>query len=652
MIRNFIKKSGGKLAAVILLSILILAALPAIALGQTENTITLTAPDTSQFPQISAFFWPVNADGEFIQDLQPADISVLENSQTVDINDLQKIEPGIHFVVAVNEGPTLANRYAGKVRFDSIKENLSAWIRSEPAATADDFSLINNDGAIQSGLTDPSQWQSALDNYQPDLLKATPAMSSLTAGIDQAADAGDNITKTKVLLYITPLPEDAQLSGIQDAAKRAGELGVRMFIWLIGPQNYMATQAAMVLQKAATDTGGSFFVFSGAETLPDIAAYLNPLKYVYQLTYTTKIRSSGNFDLAVKVSSGGATIESAKMPFSLDVQSPVPIFLSPPIQVDRAWTKDEKTGALSLGPASTAVHIMIEFPDGHQRTLNASRLFVDGKLVAENTAAPFDVFTWELGEYTASETHLLKVTLEDQLGMTNQTIEIPVKLVIEAKPKTGIQKVIAWFDPLRAALAGLGVIAVIAFGWIVLKRSKLPGRIRMRLDRKKTDPVTQPVAVEQVVTVVRPLKFEQPDWPRVAGGAAAPARLRVCNTDDLQPLPGEGIAITKSETLLGSNARKVDILLSGESVSEVHAMIVKEGEGQYRLEDAGSLAGTWINYVPVPARPAGILTGTTTSGGTLLEHGDLIHIGRIPLRFEIHRSTPRRIQVIPVEEQR
>jgi len=119
-------------------------------------------------------------------------------------------------------------------------------------------------------------------------------MTSLSNGIDSAGLTGDSSIKTKALLYITPLPEDTQLNGILDAARRAAEMRVRLFIWLIGPQNYSSTQAAMVLQKAAADTGGSFFLFSGAETLPEIASYLNPLRYVYQLSYTTNIKSSGN----------------------------------------------------------------------------------------------------------------------------------------------------------------------------------------------------------------------------------------------------------------------------------------------------------------------------------------------------------------------
>ncbi|TLN03246.1 hypothetical protein FDZ74_14820, partial [bacterium] len=199
--------------AILSLVLCLLLLLPSAARGQNENTVTLSTPDLNQFPLITAYFWPVNAEGDFIQDLQPADVKILENSRQVAVGNLELIEPGIHFVVAVNEGPTLANRYAGVVRFDTIKKALTDWIGTQSSTTSSDFSLVNNSGSVQSNLANPADWQKALQDYQPDLRAASPGMASLNAGIDTAAASGDSSTRTKALLYITPLPEDAQLTG-------------------------------------------------------------------------------------------------------------------------------------------------------------------------------------------------------------------------------------------------------------------------------------------------------------------------------------------------------------------------------------------------------------------------------------------------------
>jgi len=85
-------------------------------------------------------------------------------------------------------------------------------------------------------------------------------------------------------------------------------------------------------------------------------------------------------------------------------------------------------------------------------------------------------------------------------------------------------------------------------------------------------------------------------------------------------------------------------------------VLTRQGEGVYLLQDAGSSSGTWVNYAPVPVlatvkplgtNPADISPGGATVG-TLLENGDLIHIGRLPMIFELYKPTPSRVQVITI----
>ena len=42
------------------------------------------------------------------------------------------------------------------------------------------------------------------------------------------------------------------------------------------------------------------------------------------------------------------------------------------------------------------LEIIVEFPDGHPRPLVRTTLYVDGQIAAENTAEPFNAFTWDL----------------------------------------------------------------------------------------------------------------------------------------------------------------------------------------------------------------------------------------------------------------
>ena len=57
----------------------------------------------------------------------------------------------------------------------------------------------------------------------------------------------------------------------------------------------------------------------------------------------------------------------------------------------------------------------------------------------------------------------------------------------------------------------------------------------------------------------------------------------------------------------------------------LHTRVQLTPEGDFRILDAGSVAGTWVNYAPVPPQ------------GLLLKHGDLVQIGRESFRFQLAR---------------
>ena len=84
----------------------------------------------------------------------------------------------------------------------------------------------------------------------------------------------------------------------------------------------------------------------------------------------------------------------------------------------------------------------------------------------------------------------------------------------------------------------------------------------------------------------------------------------------------------------GSDPIQATRILDDPSVSPLHARL-KEEHGEYILSDEKSVAGTWINYeqLTTPRR---------------LQHGDVLHIGRLSYRF-MQRKPPERPtpQVIP-----
>jgi len=619
------------MAAVLLLSVF------TTAVAQTTGEITIAKPDTSAYPQMTTTFRALDPDGNFIKDIQPGELRITENNVTIPTYTLEMTRVGMRFYVAFNEGPTLANRFSGVSRFDRIKTALYNWINSQPSDTTDELAVITNQGPLDLVKNDPVSWQSALETYQPDLRSMTPGMSSLSTAVDNALNANLQSEKSSAILFITPLPTDVQFTGLADIITRAENNGIRVFIWLIGPPDYAGTDEALLLQQYAEQTGGRYFLFSGSEELPSLSAWLDPLAYIYNLSYTSMANASGDYSLQLHIQRGEVSLDSEPVSYSLRILPPNPIFLSPPAEITRSWTETKKKSDAVLVPGSEDLEFMVEFPDGMQRDLAVSRLLVDGKLAEEHTEEPFTAFTWDISAYTVSGSHTIQVLIEDAVGLKGQTIEIPVKVTVEEQTFTFWERILEKIN-LVNAIVGVIVLAVLAAGLVVMVRSarrKFSGRKA----GKKSDPVTQPVTIEGSYT----LAPEKPElvvkWPVIRGLGLAPARLlqkRSASPSDTEYLLE--IPLGNDEIIIGSDRKKSDYVLVHPSVSQRHSRIFKDADGNYRIADAGSSSGTWVNYAPVSTR------------GVSLEHGDLVQFGRLAYIFEVHGAAPKRVQVLPYKE--
>lgn len=621
---------------VILTLLFVLLTCVSAASAQSPAGITLSKPDLSQYPYINLSFRAADADGQFVTDLQAEDITVVENNLRVSAESLELVNTGVRLVAAINEGPTLANRYSGVSRFDRVKAALFNWISSHGSTTLDEFSLFTNQGPLNIDTTDPKSWNQNVQDYQPDLRNLKPGLSSLTSAVDGIISAGSTSNKSSAVLFITPLPYSDQFKTLTEIFAKASQNGIRIFVWLIGPQEYAASKDAQELKTLTEQTGGSLFIFSGSEDLPDLAKILDPLENIYQLTYKTAINISGEYPLLIQINKGQLALESEPVTLTFQVAAPNPIFLSPPSEITRSWTEAKRKRESVLTPDTVNLKILVEFPDNMKRELAYSRLFVDNKLADENTTAPFDDFSWNISEITESGSHTLQVVIEDTVGLQGKTIEIPVDVAVLEKPMTLLERIFARVNIVNGII-GVTLILMVAGGILALIRFV---RTKFRKPERKlrSDPVTQPVEINGEYTL-EPIKPEQKiEWPVIRGVGLAPARLlRKTNLpqDVLQP---QEIPLSGDEVVIGSDRKKADMILSHTSISGLHARIFKDADGNFRVADAGSNVGTWVNYAPVSSR------------GVRLEHGDLVQFGRIAYIFELHGAGPRHIQVLPYHE--
>lgn len=605
--------------------------------GQSASGITLSAPDTSQFPVISTTFGAIDLAGHFVKDLKAEEIQIMENERMVAADSLELVQKGVRFYLAVNESRTFSNRFEEISRFDRLKNHLQGWIKSHPDDTKDEFYFFSNMITPEIAPNVPDEWETAVNNYQPDLKKAVPSLASLNSAVDALLDDGTEATTSAALLYITPLPTAQEILEIKDLLTIASRAGSQVNLWLIGPPEYSTNELAYLLQQYTRESGGAYLLYSGAETLPPIADLLDPLGSLYSLKYTSAAKASGDYKLKVNVRRTELYLESNEQAFSLSILPPNPIFLSPPAEIARSWSETKKRSDSVLLPDQVEVRILIEFPDGFQRPLVSSRLLIDGKLADENTAEPFDLFSLDLADFTASGEHTLKAEVEDSIDLKGETIEIPVAIVIEQKEEGWIGSFLPRITLVNGVIGGI-VLLTLILGIIALVRYGMLNR-RDKKTAQAPDPLTQPVNISGEYSLSPAKSEEAVAWPLIRGVGLAPARLACRNASEADSEKCKEIPLSGEEITIGSDHRKADVVITHSSVSPAHARIFKDANSDFHLADAGSSAGTWLNYAPVSSR------------GARLEHGDLVQFGRVSYVFELRGATRKRIQVLPFQEE-
>jgi hypothetical protein len=603
---------------------------PQTARAQTDAHAEIASIDAQDFPQISALVDIYDSSGQFVAGLRTDDLTVYEDGQPRPMDTLTESATPVQIVVAINPGPGLAVRDGNAVqRFTRAVEALSQWVGAQPDDSRDDLSLVSLSGSLitHANIKD---WFVSLDSFKPDFRNTTPNLQTLSIALDTVNAAVSQPGMKRAILFITPHMDDPDIDNtIAPMIQAALDSKVRVFVWFVDAEEYFVTASANAFKSLALQTGGTFFAFSGKEAFPDLDLSLTPLRHTYMLTYTSSLSTSGEHSLGVQVESSQGTLLALDKNFSVDIQPPNPIFISPSLQITRQPPADDPYNAELLLPAEKVIEIIIEFPDGHPRELKQTSLYVDGQLVSENTSEPFEKFVWDLSSYEKSGQHEIIVKAEDVLGLQKSSMGIPITLTVMQPPR-GIQALLARYRSyLVLGAIGLAGLALL----VILLRGKIGGELfkGRRATRKRfEDPLTQPVVAltEPPVSATKKSKTE----PRRAGWlqakpnrvAEAPAYL-IRLTNGGEPASVSPIPVAEKEMTFGTDPVQSMRVLDDLSISPLHARIKQTGDGGFIIYDHGSVAGTWVNYEPVPR------------DGCRLAHGDTIHFGQLFYRFDLNR---------------
>ena len=606
------------------------------ALAQTPGQVQLFPPELQQFPAITLGMDVRDASGRFLSGIKKDQVTLLENGQTLAPDDLKESQTPLEVSVAINPTPSMAVLTPdGRSRFTAVTDALADWAGEQTGAQLDHFNLFVNNNTPATDLAYRSDWLAALQGMTIDPQNAKPAFDSLSQALGPSAEAsptqasptstpaavGDS-NATRAILWITSPPEGQLVSALPALVDQAQKARVHLFVWSISPAVAFHTAGAQALAQAAAQTGGQFFAYSGHEALPKLDDWFNPLRGRYTLRYTTHAHASGAQSILARVRLADGTLESPPLAFQLNLLPPNPVLLSPPAQIVRTCPADCPDPAQQLNPPAEMLRILVEFPDKHPRTLAATRLYVDGQLAAERTSEPFNQLSWDLSGLTASSLHRVSVEAVDQLGLSKRSVDVPVRVEIRI-PSTPAWLKLVRQPGFRAGAEAAGAFAVLAAGYFAGRRFYPAWQRRWASWRAAH---LRPSAVE-----ASPGDEENEPagklrtWLGLSGKPAAQL-LR------LEPA-GPPVPLAAPELTFGQDAARAEIVLDDPSVDPLHARLVHGEDGSFRIFDHGSVAGTWVNYEPVPEQ------------GTPLHSGDLVHLGGLSFRFELADAPHREVVI-------
>ena len=616
--------------------------------AQTRAQVELFPPDASGFPMVVALMDVYDSRGVFASGLAPESVTVMEDGHPLPAAALDEMAVPAQITVAINAGPALDARDSqGLSRFQRISQVLGGWAQARPADMWDDLSLVSIAGPVISHAP-PADFLASLNAFAPDFRNTTPNLNALISALDTVSAQTRLNGMKRAILFITPHMDDPNIAAaIQPLIQRAVENNISVFVWFVDADQYFQTTSAAAFNNLAIQTGGSLFAYSGTQAFPDPESYFAPMRSTYVLKYESKAADSGAHTLTVEVQGPEGKLVSAEQTFAVEIQPPNPIFVQPALQITRQAPAEDPFNTELLLPEQQELEIIVEFPDGHPRSLVRTTLYVDGQVVDENTTVPFDVFTWDLRAYPASGVHHLTVEAVDSLGLSKTSMDIPITLTV-IQPPRGLNAFLAKYREAitigAVSLAGLTLAFVLLTG-----RLRLPSlRARQAARRASADPLTQPVAI--------PLEETAPSKPKktakTAAKRATPRKKKVVvpvldSPAALVPVNGNGhvpataaIPLGEPEILFGTDPLQATLILDNPTVSGLHARLKRNADDAFVLTDSGSVAGTWVNYEPVPLE------------GHRLQHGDVVHFGQLTYRFQVRTpATASETEVVPEKPQ-
>ena len=618
----FFTKQFQRMISVLIFGVLILIT-PISVFAQGGFSLILYPPDMGQFPKVALYVDAYDAQGKFIPSLDLNSFEVFEDGFKRTLNETQLLEPGLHTIIALNLGATLSNRADATVptRFEEVVFAIASWMNALQSNAPNQYSLTSNEGTLIDSLQEKDSFTQRLQNYKPNLFNFQPDLGSLSLALDIAARPNLIPQGKQAILLITPLPLDKSLPDLAKLRGRAQELRVPVNVWLVAPETAANSPAAEQLSALASSTGGRFLFYPENQQQPNMEDFLGSLRGVYRLMYTSAVSQSGTHTVRVTGKYGSQTVETPEIQFGIDLNLPTGILAGLPDVVERKYIS--AGGSRTLQPGFITLQADILFPDGHERQLKSTRLYVDGVPISENRQEPFGVFAWPLDTYLFTGEHLLSIEVEDILGFRSISPPVSVLVTVESLYPPWLTAFLKFFSTggwILAAVSALGGTVVLGLNYRRRRQAALENSDLFE-DGDAFDPVFQKVpGLSGALELRDEASGSRPNT--AITGEEIPPRLILEDGSILQNY-GNEIVIDQKEIILGTDPTQCSHPLQVEGISTQHAVLIRSDSGSVSIADLGSEGGTWVNYAPVSGR------------GLVLNDSDLIQIGKLRFRYRI-----------------
>ncbi len=617
-----------------------------------SGSATLTAVDTSRFPDLRAYLLVNDVEGARVGALTQAAFSLSENAQAVSGVTVAETDVGVQVVFVIDANDAFSTRDAnGITRLEHIEAALNTFVSGSPRLKPglDIVTVLTAEGPVLERSDNPALLTQALRGYASSFGGAADAYPLLNLALDYALDVTPRPAMRRYVVFLSNGLNEADQDKLATIAARATGL-VPIYTVFVGPTGADNTVGSQNLLRLAEATGAERLIFGGPDSLAPLFQLLSDQGRQYELTYRSGLAVTGQHTLAARVRlPGSTTIESNPADFPLRVEAPMLSLAGVPTRVVRVAPSHDADPALAE-PTVLEVPLGLDFPDNHPRGLRLAQLLVDGQAVVTQTNTFVSgTLTWPLAGLTEAGEHQLQARVIDELGLAAESEVVVVSVSVQAPaapPDAPLlpENETAW-PLLWLALTGIGLAVLVGLAaWLLLVR-------RQRLE----DLAAAEAALEAEITLAaRPMAAKRPPVPapRAAGRLGLPRvslphvsvpAFRWGNKPVLtQPkglayfevveAGGGGAArpdidVSAPSLSLGRDAAVADTVFHDRSVSRLHARVLLK-DHTVTIVDQGSTSGTWVNYAPVQGE-----------AGCELQHGDLVNLGRVQLRF-LRRDRP------------